>query len=65
MMNDIHNEQDFNINNNKFTNQNDDDNLYITITNSNSMNDKTKLLEKLLSNLNNKMTINVFTETCL
>ena len=65
MMNDIHNEQEFNINNNKLANSIDDDNLYITITNSNSMNDKTKLLEKLLTKLNNKMTINIFTETCL
>ena len=62
---DVHNEQDFNnINNNKFANSNDD-NLYITITNSNSMNDKTTLLEKLLKKLNNKMTINIFTEICL
>ena len=59
---DIHNEQIFNNNNNKFAN---DDNLYITITNSNSMNDKTILLEKLLTKLDKKMTINIFTETCL
>ena len=63
---DVHNEQEYNNNNNnnKFDNSNDD-NLYITITNSNSMNDKTTLLEKLLKKLNNKMTINIFTETCL
>ena len=59
---DTHNEQIFNNDTNKFAN---DDNLYITITSSNSMNDKTILLEKLLKKLNNKMTINIFTETCL
>ena len=42
-----------------------DNNIYITLTNSNSLNGKTIQLEKLLMRFNNKMSINVFTETCL
>ena len=42
-----------------------DNNLYITLTNANSLNGKTVQIEKLLKKYNNKMTINVFTETCL
>ena len=40
-------------------------NIYISTTNANSLNDKTKQLEKLLGCFHDKPTINVFTETCL
>ena len=53
--------QDFNMNNNN----NNNNNIYITITNANSLKDKTKELERLLSKYYDKLTINVFTETCL
>ena len=40
-------------------------NIYISTTNANSLNDKTKQLEKLLGSFHDKPAINVFTETCL
>ena len=40
-------------------------NIYISTTNANSLNDKTKQLEKLLGCFHDKPAINVFTETCL
>ncbi len=49
----------------KLTNNNDNNNIYITLTNSNSLSGKTIQLEKLLMRYKNKMIINVFTETCL
>ena len=53
--------QDMNNNNN-----NNNNNIYITvITNANSLKDKTKELERLLSHYYDKLTINVFTETCV
>ena len=54
------NNQEFNTNNN-----NNNNNIFITITNANSLKDKTKELERLLSQYYDKLTINVFTETCL
>ena len=54
------NNQEINTNNN-----NNNNNIFITITNANSLKDKTKELERLLSQYYDKLTINVFTETCL
>ena len=40
-------------------------NIYTSTTNANSLNDKTKQLEKLRGCFHDKPAINVFTETCL
>ena len=40
-------------------------NIYISTNNANSLNDKTKQLEKLIGCFHDKPAINVFTETCL